>query len=217
MLKHIGKHNDKKIVLLFREVPEESHMCLVAYSDLLPRLYHDEIMKLVESPSGQQANSFSDLLHRSTFSDGANCLITLHKNGWIKKVRTDQVRMTPNTRSSILLNELNKILNELEAGESAKKQMEEIAKGVKKSEDKPIREVGMPAPEISTNSSDGVLTDKDLALDRIRQAQRMRADAERLIAEAAVLESEAATLDPTTKNDQTQLAKKKSTAKAKKD
>lgn len=216
MIKHIGKHNDKKILLLFREVPEEPHMCLLVYSDLLPRLYHDELMKLVESQLAQESTSFSDVLHRSTFADGGNCLLTLHKSGWIKKVRTDQVRMTPNTRSSILLNELNKILNEMEAGEAAKKQMEEIKKGTKKTTQAPIREVGMPSPELNTTTStDGVLSDIDLARDRVRQAERMRTDAARLLAEADTLIAEAQQLDPSLKNDKP--TKKKTSVKAKKD
>ena len=58
MVKHVGKHNDKKVVILFREVPGEEHMCLVAYSDLLPRLLHDDLMRAVESDSGQQASDW---------------------------------------------------------------------------------------------------------------------------------------------------------------
>ena len=216
MLKHIGKHGDKKIVLLFREVPEESHMCLLVYSDLLPRTYHDEIMRLVESPSGQDALSFSDVLHRSTFADGSNCLLTLHKSGWIKKVRTDQVKMTPNTRSSVMLNELNKMLNEMATGDAAKKQMEDIKKGAKTTTEAPIREVGMPAPSVPSASSDGVLSDSDLARDRIRQAERMRADAARLLAEAENLTNEAIQLDPTITNDN-KSTKKKTASKIKKD
>lgn len=216
MIKHIGKHNDKKVLLLFREVPEESHMCLVVYSDLLPRLYHDELMKITESKLAQDSNSLSDVLHRSTFADGGNCLVTLHKSGWIKKVRTDQIRMTPNARSSIMLNELNKILNEVEAGDAAKRQMEEIQKGTKKTTQAPIREVGMPAPELNTTTStDGVLSDTDLARDRVRQAERMRADAARLLSEADTLIAEAQQLDPSLKNDKP--TKKKTSVKAKKD
>lgn len=214
MLKHVGKHNDKKVLLLFREVPNEDHMCLVVYSDLLPRLYHDELMKIVESEPGQSVNSLSDLLHRSTFADGGNCLVTLHKSGWIRKVRTDQIKMTPNSRSSVMLNELNKILNEMEAGDAAKKQMEEIAKGTKKTTQTPIREVGMPQQDTAPAASNGVLTDADLARDRMRQAERMRADAARLLAEAETLTAEAVQLDPKL-NDKP--AKKKPAAKTKKD
>jgi hypothetical protein len=217
MIKHVGKHNDKKILLLFREVPNESHMCLVVYSDLLPRAYHDDLMKLVESPAGQESKSFSDLLHRSSFSDGNNCLMTLHKSGWIKKVRTDQVRIVANARSSIMLNELNKILNEMETGEAAQKQMADIVAGQNKSSEAPIREVGMPAPELSTSSSDGVLSDSDLAKDRVQQAERMKANAARLLAEAETLMLEAAELDPSLKNVQPKPTAKKASAKSKKD
>lgn len=214
MIKHVGKHGDKKIVLLFREVPNESHMCLLVYSDLLPRLYHDEIMRLVESGAGQESSSFSDLLHRSTFSDGNNCLLTLHKSGFIKKVRCDQVRMTPNAKSSVILSELNQILNNMESGKEAEKQMAEIERGTKKSKETVIREVGMPAPELST-VSDGVLSDSDLARDRANQATRMRADAARLLAEAETLMAEAIQLDPTL-NDKPKPATKKAATKSKK-
>ena len=65
MVKHVGKHNDKKVVILFREVPGEDHMCLVTYSDLLPRLLHDELMKAVESPQGQESQDVSEVLNRT--------------------------------------------------------------------------------------------------------------------------------------------------------
>ena len=55
MIKHVGKHNGKKIVLLWRRVPNENHMALVAYSDTLPRMIHDEVMKALESAIGQNA------------------------------------------------------------------------------------------------------------------------------------------------------------------
>lgn len=215
MIKHVGKHNDKKILLLFREVPEESHMCLVVYSDLLPRLYHDELMKITESRLAQDSNSLSEILHRNTFADGNNCLTTLHKSGWIKKVRTDQIRMTPNARSSVMLNELNKILNEMQAGDAAKKQMADLEKGTKKTTQAPIREVGMPTPELNQTHTDGILSDSDLARDRVRQAERMRVDAARLLAEADTLVAEAQELDPSLKNDKP--TKKKTSVKAKKD
>ena len=95
MLKHVGKHNDRKVVILFREVPGEDHMALVTYGEVLPRLIHDEVMKCLESPVGQQAKEFSDALFRVTMADGRNCLEVLHKEGMIKKVPTNQVIVTP--------------------------------------------------------------------------------------------------------------------------
>jgi hypothetical protein len=74
MIKHVGKHNGKKLVLLWRRVPNEDHMCLVAYSDTLPRMIHDEVMKQLESPIGQNAKDLSDVLFRTTMNDGRNAL-----------------------------------------------------------------------------------------------------------------------------------------------
>ena len=44
MLKHIGRHGDRKVAILFREVPNEEHMCLVIYPDTLPTHIHNSIM-----------------------------------------------------------------------------------------------------------------------------------------------------------------------------
>ena len=33
MLKHVGRHGDEKVVVVFREVPNEDHMCLVMYPE----------------------------------------------------------------------------------------------------------------------------------------------------------------------------------------
>jgi len=217
MLKHIGKHNTKKIVLLYREVPEEDHMCLVVYSDLLPRIYHDSVMKVLESDSGQQSQNFSDVLFRNYMPDGRNCLEALHKDGLIKKVPTNQVMITPNMHSSVRLDELNTILNEMAKGEDAVKRLRDLEsqKGLQtKNKNPKTREVGEPvtavAPPIA--ESTGVLTDQDLAAQRLAQAEKMRADAARLLQEADSLAAEAAQLNPPLQNG----TKKKAATKSKK-
>ena len=110
MIKHIGKHNDKKVVLLYRKVPGEDHMCLLVYSDLLPRLVHDEIMKSLESAPGQQADNFAEALFRVSMADGRNALEVLHREGFMKKVPTSQVIMAPTANAKIRLDELNDLL-----------------------------------------------------------------------------------------------------------
>lgn len=212
MIKHIGKHNDKKVVILFREVPNEEHMCLVAYSDLLPRMIHDELMKAVESDSGQQAKEISEVLNRTYMSNGAILLHTMHREGFIKKAPCNQVLVTPNSKSSVRLDELNSILNEMAKGEDAIKRLAELDsnKGMsgKKRKVEP-REVGV-APNSKSIPAEGnvsaeqylheVLSDGDLAAQRKTQAETMRKNAESLLAEAARLEAEALSLTPSTKN-----------------
>jgi hypothetical protein len=201
MLKHVGKHNGKKIVLLYRKVPNEDHMCLVIYSDLLPRMYHDEIMKVLESASGQQAESFSDVLFRTILPDGQNCLEALHRNGMIKKVQTEQVTITPNTVSSVKLDELNLLLDQMTQGKDAVKRLAELdaEQSKKKRNTKTTgRELGEPA---AMPSADSVLDDVTLARQRRQQAESMKADAARLLREAELLVEEANKLDPVKTND----------------
>lgn len=205
MLKHVGKHNDRKIVILFRQVPSEEHMALVVYSDVLPRMIHDEVMKCLESPVGQQVNEFSDALFRVTMADGRNCLETLHREGMIKKVQTNQVIVTPTTTSKVRLDELNTILNEMAKGEEAVKKLAELDASTGATGKQKTRDVGEPINATKTTSADvnaklnQVLTDSDLARERLAQAEKMKQEAEMLISEAERLVAEAAALDPTVK------------------
>jgi len=211
MLKHVGKHNDKRVIVLYRQVPNEDHMCLVAYSDLLPRLVHDEIMKTVESPSGQAAENFADALWRNIMADGRNTLEVLHKERFIKKVPTNQVIMTPTTKAKVRLDELNSILNEMKQGEDAVRRLAELdanagisgktSRGRRAAADGG-REVGVPANSRSLPASlpaDAIMTDDVLAAQRMEQAEKMKASAQQLLAEAERLMNEAVSFDPTLK------------------
>lgn len=205
MLKHIGKHNGKKVVILFRTVPNEDHMCLVAYSDLLPRTVHDSLMQVLESPMGQQAKNFADALFRSMLPDGRNALEGLHRDGFIKKIQTSQVLVTPTTTSSVRLDELNNILSEMEKGEEAIKRLTELDKNQGMTTKKSPKEVGAPnttvEPPVSVNPAEAldILAPKSatpLAGEAMRknlrnQALQKRADAKALIAEAQKLEAQA--------------------------
>jgi len=208
MIKHVGKHNQKKVVLLFREVPGEDHMCLVTYSEALPRLYHDEVMKVLESAAGQQSTNLSDALFRNIMADGRNSLEALHRDGFIKKVPCNQVIVTPNAKSTIRLDELNKILKEMAQGEEAVKRLAELDnnrgftdKPRKKNSSTRAGDVGDPVSQVAESAPD-VLSDRDLAMQRVRQAENMRADATRLLKEAESLMTEAAELDPTIHDNQ---------------
>lgn len=214
MIKHVGKHNNKKIVLLWRRVPNEGHMALVTYSDTLPRLLHDEVMKALESPIGQNAKELSDVLFRTTMADGRNALEVMHKEGFIKKVPTSQVLITPTAKSSVRLDELNSILDEMEKGEEAIKKMAEIDSNAglqtKKRRTTEGREVGMPPNNASVSRTNldveatdsaaaylkGALSEGDLATSLTSQAEAMKAQAAQLLAEAKRLEQEATKFAP---------------------
>lgn len=222
MLKHIGKHNEKRIVLVFRQIPGDDHMCLVLYSDMLPSLVHDEVMKVLESPVGQASKELSEALHRHVMSDGRNCLEAIHKSGYLKKVPTNQVIITPNAKSNVRLDELNNILNEMDKGEEAIKKMADLDKNSGMTGKREAREVGVnPAsrsnvadiPPAATATIGDVLTDDQLAAQRVAQAAKMKLEAQQMLAEAARLEAEAATLNPAPTNVPAKTTKAKATKK----
>lgn len=205
MLKHIGRHGEKKVVVLYREVPNEEHMCLVVYSDLLPRIYHDAVMQVLESAVGQQSESFADALFRNMMPDGINALEALHKNRLIKKVANNQIIMTPTPSNTIRLDELNDILNEMKKGEDAIKRLAEMDANnglVNKKRTLEPKELGVPPSsrtqpaEITSTPINSVLSDADLARSRIAQAELMKKNAETMLAEAERLRHEATSLDP---------------------
>jgi hypothetical protein len=186
-------------------------------------------MKQLESAIGQNATDFSDVLFRTVMADGRNALEVLHREGFIKKIPTSQVLITPTSKSSVRLDELNNILDEMESGEAAIKRLADIDNNtgmVTKKRVREGREVGMPPNNVSlsrtnidveaTNSAadyiNGALSDDDLASQRLSQAESMKTQAKQLIAEAARLEKEAKQLTPA-KNVKTTRAKKATTTK----
>ena len=206
MLKHVGRHGEKKVVVAYNTVPGEDHMALVIYSDSLPSMLHDEVMKVIESPAGQTAKVLADALFRNIMPDGNNTLGSLHKGGFLKKVQTKQVILTPNAKSSVRLDELNDILKKMEAGEEAIKALSDIDAGrgyadPEKNKKTTSKDVGESSRSIesSVNTSAGVLTDADLAKANLDQAAKMELQAKTLLTEAKRLKDEAGSFAPKTK------------------
>ncbi len=204
MIKHIGKHGDRKVAIVFREIPGDEHMCLVIYPQTLPVSMHDTIMKVIESDVGQQAENLGDALFRSMLPDGRPILQTLHQEGMMKKVQTKQVVVTPNATSHVNLEEMNDILRKMKLGEEAIREMAELDKnagmtGKVRPRDDFGREVGAPVPQSYVAGSDAAkaLDDVAIAGDLQKQAARMAAEARQLLAESDRLMKEAATMSGT--------------------
>ena len=113
--KHIGELADQskaKVVIMYRTVPGEPNNCLVVGTKFLPDMYHNGLMKAVESEGGQDADEFADYASRQTFQDGTNMLAMLHNDNYIKKFKTNEIMVTfgntPDGR--ILLNKLNEMV-----------------------------------------------------------------------------------------------------------
>jgi len=196
-LRHIGKHGDRKVAVVFREVPGEPHMCLVTYPEVLNQHIHDPLMKCIESDIGQNSEDLALALNRTYTKDGAIILQKLHAEGMLKKIRTELVVMTPQPNVQIKLNELNKILDEMKQGEEAVKKLADMdsSMGLQDPVDvaRRIRGDKNKAPVVATGDA---LGDQTLANSLRQQAERMEREAKGLLAEAARLSQEAASLDP---------------------
>ena len=211
MLKHVGRHGDRKVAIIFREIPNEDHMCLVIYPDVLPTHIHNSVMKVLESAAGQQATNLADVFHRNLLPDGRNILQTLHLEGMLKKVATNQVILTPTPTTSVKLDEVNRLVKEMESGEQALKRMQEIDQNsglvdpnVKREAERAFKRQALEKeaaqrasgqPTIQANDTAG-LDDRALASNMLAQAERMEAEAQGLIAEAARMKKEAERIVP---------------------
>lgn len=192
--KHVGEHNGKKVVIVQRHIPEEEHMCSVIYTQHVPSHYHDDIMRVLESPEGQTSDEFWEVLLRRTSSTGSvNILEAVAREGYLKKAPTNQVLVKPNAASSIRLDELNKLLMDVGTGEEAARKLEKLDRERGYADN---RKTDAPSEVIADT---GALSDADLAQLNIKQATEMKAQADAMLAEAARLEKEAQTLDPSLK------------------
>lgn len=195
-IRHIGKHNDRKVAVIFREVPGEPHMCLVTYPEILNRHVHDPLMKCIESDIGQNSENLADALNRSYTIDGKIILQALHAEGQLKKVNTEQIVMTPAPNTRIKLHELNTILNEMKQGEAAVKKMAEMdaSLGLQSPVDVAKRMRGNQTPAVTAATGD-VLGDQQLVENLKQQADRMAREAKGLLAEADRLMNEAKAIE----------------------
>ena len=109
MLKHVGriKKTQKKCIVAYRVVPGTDNEAVIIPTESLMAEEHDALIKLVESTAGQEAYELAEAMARTRLPDGRIMLAGFHTTGKMLKVTTDQVEMTPDTRTVIDLTELN--------------------------------------------------------------------------------------------------------------
>ena len=184
-MKHVGKmkNNSARVAVAYRTIPGDAHSALVIGTNGLGDAYHDSLMALIESETGQQANELADVLATRRFPDGTVMLSWLHSHGHLKKVPTNLVLMTQNSQSSIPLDELNIViaeqkgvsLDELAVSEEGKSKNKKTAK----------EEIVIPEVEVVEPISTKSLTPTE-----------MRSKADKLFKEAQALRKQADSIDP---------------------
>ena len=199
-LKHVGKMKKagSKVIVAFRTLPGESNQALVIPVSGLTDDYHDNLMKLIETPEAQFAFELGEVLFTRSFADGRPMLQALRADGRMAKVPTDDVVMVPSPGNEIPLHQLNTLIAEqkncavddlctfVSGAPKEKSEAEELVKVKDLSPQQPEKAVPLKA------SSNEVLSDKDIA-------KSYRSQADSMYKEAARLRKEADDLDPPAK------------------
>jgi hypothetical protein len=167
--KHVGQiiNTQKRCVVVFREVPDEPHNCLVVDTDSLADWMHDDIINAVDSPGAQASANFYEYAARQAMSDGTNMLNTLHTRGILQKQKTSNISMTPNAEAKIRLDELNSIIREQSGQEVVTPPTDQITMAGQET-------AAAPAPAVDT------MNEADIAKNMLAQAKTFEAEAKAL-------------------------------------
>lgn len=185
-IKHVGRliKSKRRVVVAYRVVPGEPENCVVITTETLSADEHDALMNVVESHAAQSASELAPVLSRSVLPDGRNMLAAFHTTGKMMKQATSEVEMLPNNTTSVPLNELNELIAQQMGVTVADLAMADNATTQPSTAETAPEEVVETAQPAST---DGVLTDEDLAKQYRSQADAMFKEAKRLREQAEEL------------------------------
>ena len=191
-LKHVGQliNTQRRVVVMFREIPDDEKKCLVVDTDALVDWMHDDVINAVESPGAQSSIDFSEFAQRRTMTDGTNMLQALHAKGLLQKQKSSNVMMTPNRETQIRLDELNNLIRSQQGAEAL-----------------PTAPVTATDATDATAPVEGALDDLSIATNMISQAKQFED-------EAATLRESAYALSPELKPKRGRPASKKAAATA---
>ena len=119
--KHVAKWNERKCLVLFREVPGEPENALLIMTGELSPTQHDELISVVDSDEAQTNSDLAQVLNGRNFSDGRVILQALHADGLITKAPVGEVIMLPTPKDEVPLTALNDSIATIEAGKEADK------------------------------------------------------------------------------------------------
>lgn len=203
-LKHVGRlfNTDRRVIVAFRQLPQDKNSCLVIDTDAMPDRYHDDFMTTVEEERAQETWDFYKIMERSVLSDGENMLQGAHKRGWLQKEPCGNVVLTPDNVSKVKLTDLNAKLGgwdakahdaSLSSAAKADQAGKSGRKASRKQVNKDVQATEVEVQELASfgdmpsNTGDqtpGVLGDAELAQQLLAQANGMQSEADRLREEA---------------------------------
>lgn len=154
-MKHVGIHGDRKVAVMFRQVPNETEHCLVVYTEALPEDTKQAVISCVESANGQNSASLADAAANHKTVQGESLLNILHVGNFMNKVPASEIMLTPNQATKVSLAEVNKAMGDVQ-----------------------------PVAPSTAPAKPGALSDEQIAASLRSQAATMQKEAERLLTEA---------------------------------
>ena len=155
--KHVGmaKHGTRLIVV-FREIPGAEDHCLCVQSDALMEMYHDQLLREVDSREAQDTVDLYKVLERRHFGDGRQMLNGLHEMGKLQKYPVSEITMYPMPNRPVPLALVNAQIN----GEDVDEVARQLGVSV------PSTEVAETETEVVTESKadDSVVIDTEAGL-----------------------------------------------------
>jgi hypothetical protein len=177
--RHVGtNHLGTKVIIVFRELPDDPDHCLVVETKTLNEMYHDQLLRVVDSAEAQKEVDLYNVLGRRNFGDGQIMINALHNRGLLKKESVDQISVVPMPNRSAPLRDINEQIRADRKQPSGKTAQPTVVED-------PVTKV--PPPEVGSEEQK-----KSLAETKLLTARLMEEDAQKL-------REEAYTLDPSLK------------------
>ena len=110
--KHVGRDkNGTRLIVVYREIPGATDYCLCVQSDALMEMYHDQLLREVDSRDAQATVNLYEVLERRHFGDGQQMLNGLHNMGKLMKYAVEDVTMMPMPNRPVPLKLVNDQIN----------------------------------------------------------------------------------------------------------
>ena len=187
--KHVGRNkNGTRLVVVFREIPDDEEHCLVVETDSLPDMYHDQLLQEVNTRDAQATVDLYEVLQRRSFGDGGQMLNTLHNRGFLRKYKVEQIEMQPMPNRLVALSLVNEQIKSgtMVSEEVTAKVAEAPGAGVPSDTGVSVdTEAGLLNPvEVSPVTIGDGVDDKSAGESKLLQARLMEEDAKKLRKEA---------------------------------
>jgi len=210
--KHVGRDkNGTRLVVVFREIPGAEDYCLCVQSDALMEMYHDQLLREVDSRDAQATVNLYEVLERRHFGDGQQMLNALHNMGKLQKYKVEDITMMPMPNRPVPLKMVNDQINGKLVEPEASVTAEDVVAEAKA--ENPVvvdTEAGLVKPVDVNPVTIGENTDtKAAAESKLLQARLMEEDAKKLREEAYTLDPDLKKGGRPSKKQQKKVAKAK--------